>query len=74
VQREREQKNLLILADWRGDSGELQKTRTFAKANWEVAKMFHKRCAVVADMSQNAEFLFCFRFVSLVWTRPKKYV
>jgi hypothetical protein len=35
-----------------------------------VAKMFHKCCRIVADLSQNTEFLFCFSFVSLVWTRP----
>ena len=33
--------------------------------------MFHECCRIVADLSQNAEFLFCFCFVSLVWTRPK---
>ena len=59
------------------------KTETFrssptgdgARQSWrkhkQVAEMFHKCCRIVADLSQNTEFLFRFCFVSLVWTRPK---
>jgi hypothetical protein len=42
------------------------------RPNCKVAKMFLKCCRIVADLSQDTEFLFCFSFVSLVWTRPKE--
>ena len=33
--------------------------------------MFHKCCRIVADLSQNTEFLFCVCFVSFVWAETK---
>jgi hypothetical protein len=36
----------------------------------KVAHMYNKCCRIVADLSQDTGFQFCFSFVSLVWTRP----
>jgi hypothetical protein len=55
-------RSYLIFSDLRRDSVELQKTQS--------AEIFQKCCRIIADFSQNIEFLFCLCFVSLVWTRP----
>lgn len=46
-------------------------TRYSCKKHSQIVEMFHECCRIVADVSQNAGFLFCFCFVSLVWTWPK---
>jgi hypothetical protein len=53
-----------------GTQGSCRKHEHLPRPNSKVAKMFHKCCQIVADLSQDTAVLVCFSFVSLVWTRP----
>jgi hypothetical protein len=54
-------RNIVILTDWRRDTGELQKTRTFDKAKLQVVNMFHKSVTVAV----------CVMFRQFIWIRQR---
>ena len=60
--------NILIFTDWRRESEDLQRTRSLvAKVKLQSTEMLHK-CSVIAGLLRNEKVLFCFCFVSLLWS------